>query len=262
MTRAASRRLLAPLTALAIALAAGGLCACSPTNTKDPEVQSKADFHYKLANNYFYSGNVDLAIREVLVAIQIDPTHADAHHLYGFILFGRKQFEDAIEHFQAAILYKPDFFSAVQNLGSVYLAMSRWRDAIETLEPLTRKPSYTTPYLAHNNVGWAYLNLNDLANARKHLQMAVFLNPKFCLGYYNLGLLAEKESDDRGALAKYGQASKACPRYAEPLFQMGEIYRRNAQPVDAAKAYGRCAELSKDSALSERCRARLGGGDG
>ena len=55
------------------------------------EREEKADFHYNLANGYFQSKNIDLAIREVITALEVDAEHADAHYLYGFILFGRKQ---------------------------------------------------------------------------------------------------------------------------------------------------------------------------
>ena len=255
-TRGASRRLLGRLAlmgfGIALALALNG---CG-SGAAEQKLSEQADFHYQLANNFFYDHNTVMALRECFAALEIDPDHADTHHLLGFLYFGRKQYADAITHFQKAIAAKDDFYEAITNLGAVYLAQKRWEDAIEQFDKLTRLQLYPTPSVAHVNLGWALFNLKRLPEALEHYKLALFLNPGLCLGHNNLGLLYEAMGDESMAVESFERATKTCPRYAEPLFHMGRLLTRAGQAGRAAEAFSRCHDLEPESQLGRRCRTR------
>ncbi len=240
--------------AAAVAGATGG---CSSAEVELQKLTEKADFHYRLANGYFHSGSVDLAIRELIAALEVQPMHADSRYLYGFILFGRKRYEEASEHFRKALQAKPDFYAARNILGATYIEMERYFDAIAVLEVLTREPRYTTPYHAYNNLGLAYLRQGDLKQAEKNFRMAVFVNPKFCQGYRNLGTVSMAQRDYAGAVEHMTEAVSRCPRYAELHLQFGEALEADRRFDDADKAFQRCAELAGESPIGRRCKARL-----
>lgn len=230
---------------------------CSSAEVEQQKRIEKADFHYRLANGYFHSGSVDLAIRELIAALEGAPMHADSRYLYGFILFGRKRYEEASEHFRKALQAKPDFYAARNILGATYIEMERYFDAIAVLEVLTREPRYTTPYHAYNNLGLAYLRQGDLKQAEKNFRMAVFVNPKFCQGYRNLGTVSMAQRDYAGAVEHMTEAVSRCPRYAELHLQFGEALEADRRFDDADKAFQRCAELAGESPIGRRCKARL-----
>ena len=94
----------APVCArLALAVALAATLGCSGARQDAPAgAAGEGDLHYRLADGNFHAGRVDLAIRELVLALAAAPDHADAHYLYGFILFGRKQFDEAAEHFRRA----------------------------------------------------------------------------------------------------------------------------------------------------------------
>lgn len=247
--------------ALALVLLATPLVAtvtgCSSAEVEQQKLVEKADFHYRLANGYFHSGSVDLAIRELIAALEVAPMHADSRYLYGFILFGRKRYEEATEHFRKALQAKPDFYAARNILGATYIELERYFDAIAVLEVLTREPRYTTPYHAYNNLGLAYLRQGDLKQAEKNFRMAVFVNPKFCQGYRNLGTVSMAQRDYAGAVEHMTEAVSRCPRYAELHLQFGEALEADRRFDDADKAFQRCAELAGESLIGRRCKARL-----
>ncbi|MSP90255.1 MAG: tetratricopeptide repeat protein [Myxococcales bacterium] len=230
---------------------------CSAAEIERTQREEKADFHHKLANGYFHNANVDLAIRELVTALGYSDSHPDSRYLYGFILFGRKRYEEASEHFRRALVARPLFFAARNHLGVTYLELERWYDAIVTLEPLLKEPTYTTQYLVYNNLGWAYFKQGDLRQADKHLRMAVFLNPKFCNAWRNLGLLALAQRDTRGAVEHFTEAVGRCPTYAELHLQRGEALDADRRQSDADAAFRRCAELAGDTAVGRRCRSRV-----
>jgi Tfp pilus assembly protein PilF len=242
--------------ALALAVAA----ACSSAEVERKQREEKADFHHKLATGYFHAGNVELAIKELIEALRYDEMHAESRYLYGFVLFGRKRYEEAAEHFRRALQSRPGFFAARNHLGVTYLELERWYDAIVALEPLLKEPTYTTQYLVFNNLGWAYFKQGDLRMADKHLRMAVFLNPKLCNGWRNLGLLAMTQRDYRGAVEQFTEATTRCPQYAELHLQRGEALDADRRADEAMEAFKKCAELSGESQLGRRCKAKLGGG--
>lgn len=244
--------------ARAVAWCAVGLTACTSAAEIQKEKFDKAELHYKLAGGYYASRNIELAIRELLTALEIDPSHADSRYLYGLILFGRMQYEEAAEHFKKALGANPKHFAARNQLGVTYIELHRYHDAVAMLEVLLKEPTYTTPYLVHNNLGLAWWKLGDLRQADKHFRMAVFLNEKFCQGHRNLGLVAMDLRDYAQAVEHMTEAVARCPQYAELHLQHGEALEADRRYAEARKAYKQCAKLAGETPMGRRCRTRLG----
>lgn len=242
--------------ALAIAMIAPSM-GCSSAQVEAEKRIKKAEFHHKLALGYLNSKRVDLAIRELIKAFEQEDDHAKSRYLFGFILFGRKRFEEAAANFRRAIKRDKRFFAARNHLGVTYLQMERWADAVVALEPLLKEPTYTTPYLVHNNLGWAYLKQANLRLAGKHLRMATFINPKFCQGHRNLGLLAVEQRDLTAAVGHFEEAIGQCPKIAEFHFQLGEVLSASHHTRRAQRAFRTCKELAGRSQLGTRCAARV-----
>ena len=135
--------------------------------------------------------------------------------------------------------------------------LERWPEAIATLTPLLKEPTYTTQYLTYNNLGWAHARAGDLRQADKHLRMAVFLNPKMCNAWRNLGVVAMQGRDYRSAVEHFTEATNRCPSYAELHMQRAEALDADGQVTPAEQSFRKCMELAGDTALGRRCRAHL-----
>jgi type IV pilus assembly protein PilF len=213
----------------------------------------QADYHYKLATNFFYDQNTQSAITDLYECIKLNPRHAQAHHLLGFIYFGRQDYVRAHEEFQAAITVDPEFDEAVANLGNLYLATEQWEMAVPYFERLLDRPLYKTPYLAQNNLGWALYKLGRFEEAQRHIGMAIFLNPKFCLAYNNKGRIFAHLGDTAAALEAFNKAIELCPAYAEPHYFLGRIYAALSAADRAKTHFTRCHELGPDTPYGRRC---------
>lgn len=242
---------------LGLMVATSLMPACSSAAVEQQQRTDKADLHYKLANNYWHAGNIELAIRELVEALEADDMHADSRYLYGVILFGRKRFEEAVEHLRKALQAKPRFFEAQNQLAVVYIEMGRVAEAVTLLEPLLKEPTYTTPYLVYNNLGLAWQHSGDMAKAEKNFRMSVFLNAKFCQGWRNLGLVAMQQRDYRAAVEHMGEATSRCPNYAELHMQLAEALEADGQAAEANAAFKKCSELAGDSPVGRRCKGRM-----
>ncbi len=226
----------------------------------DAETAKEAKYHYDLAYGHFVNpqGNqAEAALKEIFLSLELNEADPQAHNLLGLILLGRSVYLDAMKHFQRAIELKPDFYEAQNNLGTAYLSMERWDDAIAVYEKLTGTMLYAWPAHAHNNLGWALYKKGQLEQARRHYLTAIELKPEFCLSYNNLGLL-EIELQDYELAARYLERGiKRCPTYAEPYFHLGRVAEAQRNMQSAALHYTRCSELAGESPLADRCVARL-----
>jgi len=229
--------------------------ACHDARTAEEDA-AKADFHYRLARNYYNDRNVAMTQRELHTALTLDPTHAEAHHLKGFVLMGLMNYEAAAAEFRETIRLKPDHYEARNNLGATLIAQRRWEEAIETLTPLLEEPLYPTPALAQYNVGYAWYQLGDLSRARRHLETALFLSPGMCKAANALGLVLKDLGDVAAARRSFEKAVKQCPTYAEPYYHLGVLFQAGSDPASAAAMFERCADLARETSLGERCEAR------
>lgn len=234
-----------------------GLGACTGSQVKDDPVQKKAQWHYDMGAGYFEAGKIPLAIRELSLSLEQDPNSLKTHYLLGFIYMGRRTYPKAVLHFKEALRLEPGYHFARNNLGTVYLAMGRWEEAEQLFLQLLDEPLYTTPELAHNNVGWAYYNMRRHAEALEHFRMAAFLQPQMCLAHNNMGLTYEATANRVEAVASFRKAVEICPtNYAEPHFNLGRLLQEQGRGV-AESHFRRCLELQPGNPLEERCRAYL-----
>jgi Tfp pilus assembly protein PilF len=171
---------------------------------------------------------------------------------------GRHDLEGAAMEFKRVLQIDPKYYPARNNLGSAYIGMGRYRDAINILKPLRTEEMYPTPYLAEGNIGWAWHKLNDEIKAEEHLKRAVFLNPKFCLGFDELGIVFYTQKRFEDAMVSFEQATKKCKKFAEPYLYMGMIHEKLGDMNAAVKSYKKCVELGGRSRVGRRCKARLG----
>jgi Tfp pilus assembly protein PilF len=218
---------------------------------------AKSEYHYRLAQNcYTQDRNINCTQVELHQALTLDPANADAHYLKGIVLMGLEDLVGAEAEFTEALKLRPDFLEARNNLGSALLAQGRFAEAIQVLTPLTETPLYATPAFAHGNVGWAWYKLGDLAKARRALEMSLFLNPKFCLGMNNLGLVYLDMANARSAREQFERATKQCPAYPDPWYHLGVLLQEAGEAKAADDAFSKCTEAGPDSPIGKRCAAR------
>lgn len=244
-----------PITGWVAWMALTAFQACSGSGPSQDDA-SRADYHYRLARNYYNDRNIAMTQRELHTALTLDPSHAEAHHLKGFVLMGLQNYDGAAAEFRETLRLKPDHFEARNNLGATLIAQDRFDEAIQALTPLVEEPLYPTPALAHYNIGYAYHRIGDRSGARRHLEMALFLAPGMCKAANALGLLLQDIGDAKGAREAFERAVKQCPKFAEPYYHLGVMLQKADDHVSAEAMFARCAEIAPDTTVGRRCKAR------
>jgi transcriptional regulator with PAS, ATPase and Fis domain len=116
-------------------------------------------------------------------------------HLYiGLIHKERKEYEEAIEHFQKSIGLNANQVSAAHNLADLYLQLQRYTDAIEQYRKVMKlSPMGEEMIGAHLNLGIAYFENGQIDEAIKQFSWILRRDPDNPDAVHNLNLIYEKQ---------------------------------------------------------------------
>ena len=129
----------------------------------------------------------------------------------------------------------------VERLGNLMRSELRKAGADESLQPVHVQAML---YLAHANRGWALFKKGDVRGGMESIQMAVTTNPKFCLGYKNLGLIHDEQGRTDLACDHYGRFRDACPDAAEAYYREGVCLAKLGKTEEARKDFAACQTKS------------------
>jgi len=188
-------------------------------------------YYYELASDNLALNHPEAAKKNFKQAVQSNPTDVDAYESLGATCARLKDYHCAISNYQKALRINPNSWQAHNGLGKVYddfgnyaLAEKHYRiamqlnselavDAINNLSRLkTRMKDYQAAAdLAQEgfqktdnsmseaallkNLGWARLGQNRLAEAEKHLQKSLKLDPNRASAYCLLAQVQQLQNE-------------------------------------------------------------------
>ena len=161
----------------------------------------------------YKQGKVEDAIAHYQQAVVINPSHVNAHNGLGVALFRQGQVEQAIEHYERAIALQPDHVSAYNNLGTALQRQGKFEDAAGYYrQALALKPDYAS---AHDNLGTVLHEQGQLDEAIVYYQRALELDPTLANAYNNLGSALQAQGKLEDAIASCLKAIQLQPDHAD-----------------------------------------------
>jgi len=130
-----------------------------------------------------------------------------AENNLGTALLKMSRLEEAIPHFRAAAALDPTDPNSTLNIGIYEQTHGNYPAAIQLYKKaagLARNPKVRAR--AYNNLGYAYKDSGDFADARTSFQNAVAADPEFVGAWISLGLVAQKTNDLPLAISSYSRA--------------------------------------------------------
>jgi|JI10StandDraft_1071094.scaffolds.fasta_scaffold37117_6 type IV pilus assembly protein PilF len=237
------------------------LAGCGPSRAEIQEREDQARYHYDLAYGYFFDAQNqqgEQALVEIARSLELNEKNPDANLLAGLVFQGHGRYLDAVRHYQRALELNPELYYARNNLGTAFLALERWDDAIATLTPLSLEIRYDQKGHVQNNLGWAFFKKGDSLKARDHFYKAISQAPKLCPAFNNLGILLIEADELPKAEKILRQGLQICPtNYAEPWFHLGRVQLRQGDPKGAEQSFKQCLKFGGMSSLADRCEQQL-----
>jgi TolB-like protein/DNA-binding winged helix-turn-helix (wHTH) protein/tetratricopeptide (TPR) repeat protein len=135
---------------------------------------SLAEAHAALGfNQWFYDWNSAAAEKELLQAIQLEPTNVDARHWYASVLMTSGQREGAEKQMRTALALDPKALILRTNLGWLHYLHRQYPMAIEEMQSVVKDNPAFIP--AHYKLWWAYSVTGDVPRAWNELRTLAHL---------------------------------------------------------------------------------------
>jgi len=132
-----------------------------------------ARWYYNRGIAYERNKQINLSIQEYNKAIEADPSDPWARNYFAGALLKQGRLAEAAEHYQQAILIKPDLLQTRLNLGVALYKQGKINEAISHwTEALRLKPDWPE---AHNNLAGALYMQGKTDEAAKHWDEALRL---------------------------------------------------------------------------------------
>lgn len=229
-------------------------CVHVPTEKERTEAETRYDLAVQLQAN----GDVQGSLKELNRALELYPRFSEAHNLKGILLhlsFARH--EEAIQHYKMALEIKPDYSEAQTNLGNVYLDLGRYDEALARYDLALNDTLYPTPYIAYSNRGWAQFKKGDVKGGMESIRMALTSNPKFCLGYKNLGLIHEELGQHEESCLQFARYKEHCPAAGDAYYRSAMCLLKINRQEEAKKDFAACQAKTAPSATRDTCQRLL-----
>lgn len=182
------------------------------TSGNESDARARARIHAELAAGYFELGNFGVALEEVNVAMQADPSYATAFNVAALVFSALKDDSRAEENFKHALRLSPGDSDSNHNYGSFLCQRKREDEGIKYLMTAVQNPLYPSPERSFVNAGVCAKRKGDDAAAKTFFLRAMTLRPNQPQALYQLADMSYVEKNyaaAQGYLRRYARSSPA-----------------------------------------------------
>lgn len=184
---------------------------CATTREHQKET---ALLHLQIATAHIKSQNYPLALKELLVAEENDPTNAMVQANLGLVYFMRERYELSEKHYKNAIQLLPTFTEAKNNLARSYIEIGKFKEAEPLLKEVLADLTYVNYPSAHANYGLLEFRKQNYTQANIHFRKALERDRENCFAQVYLGRSYLEQKNISLAVAQLDRAVPFC-RQAE-----------------------------------------------
>lgn len=193
---------------------------------------TRVDIRLQLAKVYLQIEAYTQAVaeyREVISFVGTVPNHNPAlpegYFGLGLAYAGLEKFDEAIEAYQQAIQYAPEWAHIHAALGAGYANLHRYDEALDAYK--TSRDLKPDDAMIHHQLGNIYNKRGKRSEAIAHQQRAIAILPTLASAHYQLGLLYSQENRLPEAISAYETAYSADPELIEALYNLAQVHIRN-----------------------------------
>lgn len=218
--------------------------------------QAQADNYYQLAQTYLGAESYEAAEQAIRRALDLRPREARYHELLALAHQVRKRFDLAEDAYRQALQQRDPPPSVLVNYSTLLLLRSRPQEALDLAQRALQDPGYDKPAFAHVNMGLAYSQQGQFAQAVGQFRRALTY-VDLPEAYHNMGLAYDGMGRRDAAIRAFRDAVRLRPTYAAAYAGLAEALLAAGQVDEARQALQRVIALQPDSALAAASREQL-----
>jgi len=155
--------------------------------------------------------------------LEAEPDQPEAMYFLGLIANQGGKFNIGAKFIKKAVIAKPEFMEAHNNLARTYYELGQLEEAVESYRSaISLQPDFAE---AHYNLGVAYKEMGKPEEAILSYDHAISINPVYLKAHYNRGVALYEMGRDLEAVASYQNALAIDSDYAEPHSNLGNVLR-------------------------------------
>ncbi len=248
MAHLRARRLAAALLLLL------GACAHGPT----PKEQKTAEIHHDLAVEALRAGRSQEALKEFDIALAADPDMPEALLGRGLVMeYGFGKLAQAEADYRHALLIRPNYPEAHNNLGQLLARTGRPTEALAEFDKAIDVNLYMEPWVARCNKGQTLYQVGRRDEGLAELRTCIRIAPRYCQGRRELGRILLGEGKQVEALAELEAYARACPKTADAQLQLGLARLKGGDAEGARAAFESCQSMAGEGPEADECRRSL-----
>jgi tetratricopeptide (TPR) repeat protein len=182
------------------------------------------------------------AFESLKKAIALEPENPRINYVLGAVATHRHDPSEAIPYFEKYVALMPDDPRGVFALGAAYFYSSQLDHARTTLQKVASRPE--TAAGAHYFLARIARQSNDLETARREVEAALQVYPRYTEAWAELGLIQARTAQYAEAEQSLGQALALDPDNYVANVNLATLYSRTKDPRREAQAV-RVQELQK-----------------
>lgn len=189
--------------------------------------QQSAKIHTELAGQYYSRGQYKVAIEEAEIALQANPNYASAYNVLGLVYMDLHEDERARWNFEHALRIAPDDSDVHNNYGWFLCQRQPGQVdlAVDHFMRAIKDPLYEIPEKTYSNAGICELKRNQLARAQAFFQKALIIRPNYPLAVLGLIEIDYKRGNLKKAKASMTSYMQTYPLTPESLWLAIQIER-------------------------------------
>ncbi|MGD9159490.1 MAG: tetratricopeptide repeat protein [Desulfobacteraceae bacterium] len=159
-----------------------------------------------------------------------------------------KNTESALEAYENALEFCPDYPEVYYQRAELYRSMSRNKEAITEYSQAIKYDNNEAHYYIARGI--CYFDMEQQGSAMKDFSHVIDLKPSdpvLFTAYAARGNIYERSKEDRKALQDYTKAIELNPKATDIYFRKGLLNRGLKNYEDSIKDFDRVIELEKDS---------------
>jgi tetratricopeptide (TPR) repeat protein len=202
--------------------------------------------YYYRALTEIRDGRDDLAMDDLVRAIELKEDFALAYHERAGIKRGKGDYQGAQFDYQQAIASNPEFALAYSNRGSIKLLMGDYSGAIEDYSmALDLDPEL---YYAMNNRGYARYFMEDKEGALLDFNAAITGGASFASVKLNKASMLAEQGQLVSALQLLDECIEDFPHKAQLYLNRGLVRELSGDLIGACEDWHRAIELGAEEA--------------
>jgi type IV pilus assembly protein PilF len=196
---------------------------------------SPADVYVKLAAEYLRERNFSEALKNGKKSIIVDPTNAEAHTVLALVYERLDEVELATRHYDEALKLDPRNPYTLNAYGAFLCNERRFQEADQHFLAAVQNPLYQTPWVALTNAGVCADDAGTPEVAGNRLRQALQMNPRFAPALLRMAQVSLADGQFLSARAYLQRYNEQAPHTAQSLWigiqterQLGDYGQANA----------------------------------